>query len=120
MMLQVRINPLDVRVMGVIRARLLGGALDLSNDAYVRIRLDEPAIGTNCIQLGLTNGPVFVVGRLQRNANGELTLMARPMPTRSVNPGRPRHDAAYYDQYIVDPAYLSPEGRRRHEAKPHD
>jgi len=118
--LLVNIAPGEVRELGSIRARLLGGARDMSDNGYVRIRLGEAAFGTNCVELGPTDGPVFVVGTLQRNSRGELVLMAE---TRSQTGPRPifprgRRDSSFYDQYIVDPSYLSPEARRRREAKP--
>jgi hypothetical protein len=118
--LRISIDPRDVREFGVIRARLLGGALNLPNYGYVDIRLDELAAGTNCVHLGPTEGPVFVVGRLQRGASGGLTLVAAPTRTWPATlPPRPRHAPGYYDQYIVDPAYLTPAERRRREER-HD
>jgi hypothetical protein len=118
-MLRISIDPREVREMGVIRARLLGGVLNLPNYGSVLIRLDEPAAGTNCIHLGPTDGPVFVVGRLGRGRSGELTLLATPTRTGRTAPPRPRHGPGYYDQYIVDPAYLTPAERRRREER-HD
>jgi hypothetical protein len=117
--LLVSIPPGEVREAGSIRARLLSGARDMSDNGYVRIRLGEAAFGTNCVELGPTDGPVFVVGTLQRNSRGELVLTAeaRPQSPRPIFP-RGRRDRSFYDQYIVDPAYLSPAERRRREARP--
>jgi hypothetical protein len=115
--LLVRIPAGEANRIGPIRARLVSGMQGRSDDSYVRIRLPEAAVGTNCIYLGPTDGPVFVVGALQRNARGGLYLMAearrRTRQSPIYPPGRLR--PSDYDQYIVDPAYLSPEGRRRRE-----
>ena len=105
--------------VGPIRARLLSGAPGPSDDGFVRIQFPEAAARTNCVNLGPTDGPVYVVGALQRSTRGELILIAeaRP-PTRSpsVLP-RARLRASDYDRYIIDPAYLTPEGRRRREER---
>jgi hypothetical protein len=105
-----------------IRARLVGGVPGPSGGTYVRIQLPEPPVHTNCVYLGPTDGPVFVAGALQRNSRGELVLTAEAR--RETRPPsiftRGRHDPSFYDRYIVDPAYLTSEERRRREAKPND
>jgi len=62
--LRVVINPGEVRQFGTVHARLFDGSPDLPASANVRIRLPDPAMGTNCIYLGPTDGPVFVAGRV--------------------------------------------------------
>lgn len=114
--LLVSISPEEIRTTGSIRAQLLSGERGVSNDGYVRIRLGEAAVGENCVDLGPTEGPVFVVGALKRSSRGELLLMAdarRQSPAPIFRRGQ--RDPSFYDQFVVDPAYLSPEERRRRQ-----
>lgn len=107
--LLVRIPAVGENWIGPIRAQLVSGVPGRSDDGYVLIRLPEAAAVTNCVYLGPTDGPVFVVGALQHSARGELALMAEartPMRSRSTAL-RTRQDPSFYDQYIVDPAYRS-------------
>ena len=104
-MLRVRIIREDVHEFGSIRARLLGGPLDLTNDGFVMIELPEEAVGTNCIDLGPTDAPVFVVGRLRQPAPGDLVLVATPTQTWPIGARRARHDLGDYDQHVIEPAY---------------
>jgi len=97
-----------VSEVGPIRARLLSGAPGPSDGGFVRIQFPEAAARTNCVYLGPTDGPVYVVGALRRGTRGELILIAeaRSGISRPSFP-RGRRDPAFYDQYIVDPAYQS-------------
>jgi hypothetical protein len=97
------------------RAQLVGPFDRLSTDGFVRIDFADPPVGTNCVETGPTDGPVFVIGTLVRTQSGRLVLEA--IPTRPLP--RPRmHSNAELDSYIVDPSYLRPAPKRRHKVAP--
>jgi hypothetical protein len=110
-MLWVRVREVRGRI---VYADLEGPFARLSPDGRVRIILERFTDG--CATLGPTDGPVFVLGDLVQYSSGALVLRAMPAqlpaPPQRVH-GRP--DVSRYDRYIVDPSYLSPEGRRRRE-----
>lgn len=99
---------LRVRVLGIeegeVSAQLDGSFERLSSDGKVRIELSELPMGSNCIEMGPTEGPVFVLGTLRQTASGELSLVA--IPTRSSR--RRVRSRRELERYIVDPTYLSP------------
>jgi hypothetical protein len=96
-----------------VRAELEGPYARLTPDGRVRIILPDDA---GCTELGPTEGPVFVIGNLSRYSSTALEIRATPaLPARRPPQVRGRHDPARYDRYIVDPAYMSPEERRRRE-----
>ncbi len=105
-MLRVRIDNVGD---GVVHAQLEGSFAALSPDGTVRILLPEHPFGSNCLVMGPTNGPVFVIGELRQTDSGRLSLVATP--TR-VLPRRRMHSRCEIEQYIVDPAYLPPRSRR--------
>lgn len=93
---------------GTIRARVLSGVPGPSDNGFVIIQLPEAAFGTNCVELGPTEGSIFVVGALRRNGRGELILMAEARLTpRPLFVLRSRLRPSDYDQYILDPALRS-------------
>lgn len=111
-------STVNIRVRVVeIRGDLILAELDerfdrLSDDGKVRILLPAGPGRFGCVQLGPTQGPVFVTGIPVQGPSGTLTFQAvasRPVRFRRVR------SLDHYDRYIVDPAYLSPEGRRRRE-----
>jgi hypothetical protein len=114
-MLRVRIT----RIRGsVVTADLDGPFARLSPDGTVRILLPSmPGTGIGCVMLGPTDRPVFVIGALVQYASGALELRAMPSQAVVIPGVRRTPDPARYDRYIVDPAYLSPEERRRREER---
>jgi hypothetical protein len=106
-MLRVRVDDVDVDGP-VVSARLDGAFAHLSADGRVRILLPDYPFGSNCILMGPTDGPVFVIGRLSQTSPGQLSLVATP--TRDLP--RRRRSRCEIEQYIVDPAYLPPAPRR--------
>jgi hypothetical protein len=109
--IRVRITQIRGRV---ILAELDGPFASLSNDGNVRILLPREPDGFGCEWLGPTQGRVFVTGTPFRAAAGTLTFEAvssRPVRFRRVR------SLDHYERYIVDPAYLTPEERRRREER---
>ena len=96
----------------VVHAQLVGPFARLSSDGSVRIDLVAPLGGDDCIEMGPTDGPVYVIGTLIRTQSGMLSHEA--MPTLSPPRRRVRGNAEL-DSYIVDPSYLQPAPERRHK-----
>jgi len=102
-MLRVRITGMEGRV---VYGQLDGAFARLSNDGNVRILLREIPVGGSCLEMGPTDGTVFVVGTPVRYELGVLELVATPV--RSTHERPRRSSNAELNEYVVDPRYRFP------------
>lgn len=95
-----------------VEARLEGPFARLSADGMIHIMLAIAPEGTNCVDWGTLDGPVYVVASESRIRNGQALIMAEPVKPRALTGGlelrrRQVLQGLRRDARVTYPAYVA-------------